>query len=356
MIKNEPNTSGDLRKRILKQILFWTFAAALLFLIFSNREYDLYIRLVLVALVSLIGFSSSILVNQVLIPRYLFRKKQFRFYYLLTSVFLVSLWIILVTVVIILLFSMNYLPEAVIPDRKDVTILLTGNYLMVILAGVIHFIQESYQQQLEKKQLEQIKREMELKLREARLKLMQDQIHPHFIFNMLNNLYGLVSEDSVLSRRIILKLSGLLEYMLYECDESLLPLQKELTFIQNYIELERIRHEVFDVTVNFPEKTEDLEIAPLVLFPFVENAFKHGLSNTLGSFIHISLTMDDGTIHFLVKNSNIRIHEEPAISGKHGIGLKNIQERLLLIYGDKYDLQITDEGETYQISLKIRIT
>ena len=356
MIKNEPNTSGNLRNRVLKQILFWTFAAALLFLIFSNREYDLYIRFVLVALVSLIGFSSSILVNQVLIPRYLFRKKRFRFYYLLTSVFLVSLWIILVTVVIILLFSMNYLPEAVIPDRKDVTILLTGNYLMVILAGVIHFIQESYQQQLEKKQLEQIKREMELKLRQARLKLMQDQIHPHFIFNMLNNLYGLVSEDSVLSRRIILKLSGLLEYMLYECDAPLLPLQKELTFIQNYIELERIRHEVFDVTVNFPGKTEGIEIAPLVLFPFVENAFKHGLSNAPGSFIHISLTVDDGTIHFSVKNSNLRIHEETATPGNHGIGLKNIQERLILIYGDKYDLQIADEGETYQISLKIRTT
>lgn len=356
MIKNEPNANGYLRKRVLKQIHFWIFAAALLFLIFSNREYNLYIRIVLVALVSLIGFSSSILVNQVLIPRYLFRKKRFWFYYLLTAVFLVSLWIILVTVVIILLFSMNYLPEAVIPDRKDVTILLTGNYLMVILAGIIHFIQESYQQQLEKKQLEQIKREMEFKLREARLKLMQDQIHPHFVFNMLNNLYGLVSEDAAQSRRIILKLSDLLEYMLYECNEPLIPLKKELVFIQNYIELERIRHVDFQVTVDFPEQPGAMEIAPLVLFPFVENAFKHGLNNTPDSFIHISLTTDNKTLYFSVENSNLRSAQYSSDPGKHGIGLKNVQERLSLVYGDNYDLQIDENEDIYQINLKIPIT
>ncbi len=301
-------------------------------------------------------FSSSILVNQILIPRFFFRKKRFRFYYFLTGLFLISLWVIIVTVFIILLFSIYYLPEAVIPDRKDVIILLSGNYLMVILAGVIHFIEESYQQQLEKKQLEQMSREMELKLREARLNLMQDQIHPHFVFNMLNNLYGLVSEDAAQSRRIILKLSDLLEYMLYECNEPDIPLKKELSFIQNYIELERIRHDDFEVTVSFPEQPGALKIAPLVLFPFVENAFKHGLSNTSGSFIHISLTTDNETLCFSVKNSNPGLVQNPSYSGRHGIGLKNVQERLGLIYGDKYDLQISEHEDIYQVNLKIQIT
>lgn len=356
MTKNESYRGNKHHKRVLKQVLFWTVAAALLFFVFSNREYDLTIRLVLVSFVSLIGFFSSIIVNQVLIPRLFFRNRPFRFYYFLTALFLISLWIILITVVIILLFSMKYLPEAVIPDRKDVTILLAGNYLMVILAGVIHFIQESYQQQLEKKQLEQISREMELKLREARLKLMQDQIHPHFVFNMLNNLYGLVGEDVSQSRRVILKLSDLLEYMLYECDEPLIPLQKELAFIQNYIELERIRHEEFNVKVHFPEVNDTVKIAPLVLFPFVENAFKHGLKNTSGSFIHLSLTLSDDSIRFVVRNSNVGLQRRGDSAGKHGIGLENVRQRLTLVYGDQYDLQITDDEEVYQIILKIRIT
>lgn len=354
MTKNKSYRGNSRYNRILKQISFWTIAAVFLFLVFSNREYDLNIRLVLVSFVSLIGFFSSMIVNQVLIPRFFFRNRLFRFYYFLTTLFLLSLWIILVTVVIILLFSMKHLPEAVIPDRKDVTILLAGNYLMVILAGVIHFIQESYQQQLEKKQLEQTGREMELELREARLKLMQDQIHPHFIFNMLNNLYGLVGEDVSQSRRVILKLSDLLEYMLYECDEPLIALQKELTFIQNYIELERIRHEEFNVKVHFQEVNDTVKIAPLVLFPFVENAFKHGLNNSPGSFIHVSLTMSDDGVRFCVRNSNVRLQWKTS-AGKHGIGLENVRQRLTLVYGDQYDLQITDEEQVYQIILKIRI-
>lgn len=354
MTENKPNTSNNLRKRVFKQILFWTIAAALQFFVFSNREYDLYIRLVLVAFVSLIGFSSSILVNQVLIPRFLFRKKRFRFYYFLTGLFLVSLWIIIVTVFIILLFSINFLPEAVIPDRKDVIILLAGNYLMVILAGVIHFIEESYQQQLEKKQLEQMSREMELKLREARLKLTQNQIHPHFVFNMLNNLYGLVSEDATQSRSLILKLSDLLEYMLYECNEPRISLKKELNFIQNYIELEGIRREDFRLTVNFPDTIGNTEIAPLLLFPFIENAFKHGLDNFSDSFIDILLKIEKETLHFAVKNSKSRLFNSPK-TAKHGIGLQNVRERLALIYGEKSDLQIHEEKDLFQINLKIAL-
>ncbi len=355
MNPKDSNSSTTLGKKVLRQVLFWLLGAALLFFVFSNREYNLNIRLVLVAVVSLIGFCSSVLVNQILIPRFLFRKKRFLFFYLLTAVFLISLWIIIVTIFMILLFSISQSPDVVIPDRKDVTILLAGNYLMIILAGIIHFIEESYQQQLAKNHLEQIHREMELKLREARLKLMQDQIHPHFIFNMLNNLYGLVAEDTGQSRRLILKLSDLLEYILYECNEPLIPLEKELSFIQDYIDLERIRHEDFKLTVNFPDNVGNTEIAPLVLFPFVENAFKHGLGNASDSFINISLMVDNGTLIFTVKNSKPRLSTITRKPEKNGIGLQNIQERLSLVYGEKSDFHIHNDDKTYQINLRIKL-
>ena len=335
--------------------MFWSVAAVLLFFVFSNREYDINIRLVLVGLITLMGISVSLLINKILIPRFLFRNQPVKFYYLLGGLFLISLWAILITVFIILLFSMHYLPEAVIPNRKDVTILLTGNYLFVILAAVIHFIRESYHRQIEKTRLERSTREMELKLREVRLKLLQDQIHPHFIFNMLNNLYGLVSEDAAQSREIILKLSSLLEYMLYECNEPLVPIRQELGFILNYTELERIRREDFNVKINFPGDNITGKIAPLVLFSFVENAFKHGLNNEKDAFINISLTTNDRQLHFKVRNSISSHFNGQPLKTNRGIGLENIRQRLSLIYKDKYNLHISNDGKHYETQLTIHL-
>ncbi|WP_462318403.1 sensor histidine kinase [Marinilabilia sp.] len=355
MTERTHNVSGRIILRRIKQILFWMFAAALLFFIFSNREYDINLRLVLVGIVTTMGFSISVLINKVLIPRFLFRDQLLKFYYLLGGLFLISLWVILISVFVILLFSMHYLPEAVIPGQKDVVILLTGNYLIVILAGVIHFIKESYHRQMEKNQLERASREMELKLKETRLKVLQDQIHPHFIFNMLNNLYGLVAEDAAQSRKVILKLSSLLEYMLYECNEPLIPLKKELDFILNYIDLERIRREAFNLQISFADNTESEMIAPLVLFPFVENAFKHGLSNEPDAYIKLSHKIIDRELIFMVQNSIVQHPgRQPGTNG-HGIGLENIQQRLSLIYQNKYDLQINNDGKDHHIQLKIQL-
>ncbi|PWE00952.1 sensor histidine kinase [Marinilabilia rubra] len=341
--------------RAIKQVLFWIIAAAILFFVFSNREYNINIRLILVGLVSLMGISISTLINKDLIPRFLFRNKPLRFYYLLGGLFLISLWVIFILVLIILLFSMYYLPEAVIPSRKDVVILLTGIYLFVILNAVIHFIRESYQQQMEKNELERTTREMELKLKEARLKLLQDQIHPHFIFNMLNNLYGLVSEDTALSRRVILKLSSLLEYMLYECNDPWIPLRKELDFILNYINLERLRREPFNVQINVADNVEPVRIAPLILFPFIENAFKHGLSPEADAGITISLEIKDKLLLFEVQNSIAQFPQKKANATLHGMGLKNIRQRLSLIYQDNYELKIKNDGKTYQVRLQIQL-
>ncbi|MDY6800085.1 MAG: histidine kinase [Bacteroidota bacterium] len=130
-----------------------------------------------------------------------------------------------------------------VPSRNDIVILVTGSYLFVIIAVVIHFIKESYRRLVEKNELAEQKKVTDLKFKEAKLKLLQAQIHPHFLFNMLNNLYGLVNESVDNSRDVIMKLSELLDYMLYECDKPKVRLNKEIRFINNYIELERIRHD-----------------------------------------------------------------------------------------------------------------
>jgi len=337
------------------QLLYWLFAALLLFFIFSNRNYDFQIRIILVSLLIVASYFITLLINNYLIPRYLFEAKIFLFTYILLAVIVVTLWIISISVFLILIYSALTLPNAIVPQRDDIVILIAGNYLIVILAAVIHFIKESYRRLIEKNDIEKQKQLTELKLKEANLKLLQGQIHPHFLFNMLNNLYGLVKENTDSSRYVIMKLSELLDYMLYECDKPNVSLKNEIKFISNYIELERIRHdESFNVMLNFSANNNDIEIAPLILFPFVENAFKHGFHDPETSFIHIDLELNGKKLHFKIENSVSDTKKDRYLNqeGK-GIGHRNSKERLELVYKDKFQLNMSDDKKIYKVDLEI---
>ncbi len=339
-------------------ILYWVFSACVMFFLFSNKDYNLQIRLSLVIFLITVSFLITLLINRYLIHRYLFTGKLFLFTYLIIAIFIVTFWLISFSVILILTYSVLKLPDMLIPSRSEIVILVTGNYLLVIIAVVIHFIKESYRRLVEKNNLEKQKQLTEIKLKEASLKLLQGQIHPHFLFNMLNNLYGLVKENTESSREVIIKLSGLLDYMLYECDKQKVLLKDEIVFIKNYIELERVRHdENFNVKINFPKELNDIKIAPLILFPFVENAFKHGFHNADESFIQIELFIDLNKLHLNIENSVVKIQKDKYLNqeGK-GIGLKNIKERLELIYKDKHKLDIINDENTFKVNLEINLS
>jgi LytS/YehU family sensor histidine kinase len=274
---------------------------------------------------------------------------------LIVAIFIVTLWIISFSVILILAYSVLKLPDMLFPKPSEIIILVTGNYLLVIIAVVIHFIKESYRRLVEKNDIEKQKQLTEIKLKEASLKLLQGQIHPHFLFNMLNNLYGLLKEDVESSREVIMKLSELLDYMLYECDKPKVLLKNEIKFIENYIELERIRHdENFNVKTSFLSDINEIEIAPLVLFPFVENAFKHGFHNPTQSYIQMNLEINENKLQFKIENhiSDIKPDRYLKQEGK-GIGLKNIKDRLELIYKYKYSLDITNNESVFNVKLEI---
>ncbi|MGM0609391.1 MAG: sensor histidine kinase [Candidatus Muiribacteriota bacterium] len=338
-------------------ILYWIVAASLMFFIFGNRNYDLNIRWILVSYITIISYIVTRVINYYLIPGYLFKGKFWTFIYLIFGVFIVNLWLIVYSTILILIYSMSYLPQLVLPQKDDILILVSGSFLVIILAAVIHFIKESYRRYLEKNTLEKQKQLTEIKLKDAKLKLLQAQIHPHFLFNMLNNLYGLVNESVDNSRDVIMKLSELLDYMLYECNKPKVSLNKEIRFINNYIELERIRHdEHFNVKTSFPNLNEDILIAPLILFPFIENAFKHGFQDSGNSFINIQLSADNNCLELLVDNSlNQQTKDKYLMLEGKGIGLKNIQERLELIYKDKYQLDIFNKENTFVVKLEINL-
>lgn len=174
----------------------------------------------------------------------------------------------------------------------------------------------------------------------AELKLLKTQLHPHFLFNTLNNIYSHTLELSEKTPDIVLKLKGLLHFMIFESQSANIPLTREIELLQNYIALEQLRYgERLKVSVSIFGEIDKYQIAPLLLLPFFENAFKHGTSRqTDRCFIDFNLAMEGPVMQVELKNS-IDQHEEGQISKYGGMGLQNVKRRLELLYKDKYHLE-----------------
>ncbi|HEY4205712.1 MAG TPA: histidine kinase [Puia sp.] len=187
------------------------------------------------------------------------------------------------------------------------------------------------------------------------LSFLRSQINPHFIFNILNNLVALEQMKSEELGPTILKLSALMQYMLYETDEERVPLGKEIEYLQSYIDLQRQRFgEKVPVNVLLDAPSGWYEIEPMLLIPFVENAFKHGVGMIEGPAIDIRLSVSAAVLHFSVRNRYNPSSEE--IKDKtSGIGLGNVRRRLGLLYGNQHVLQITRDKGWFIISLELKL-
>jgi sensor histidine kinase YesM len=203
----------------------------------------------------------------------------------------------------------------------------------------------------------QVEQRIEL-LREtasAELQLLKAQVHPHFLFNTLNNIFSFMLTRSPLAGRLLDKLSTTMHYMITDCETPVVALKKEVSMLQDYIGLEKVRYgSRLQIQVNFPDNTEKYMVAPLLLIPFIENAFKHGASNVLeGAWIVVEMDVRKGRLHFLVSNSKPPKHAPCA--GKSGIGLKNARKRLELLYGKQYVLNVEEEEEKFTVRLEIPV-
>ena len=197
---------------------------------------------------------------------------------------------------------------------------------------------------------ERVQRDLENQRLTAELSFLKSQINPHFLFNSLNSIYSLAYQKSDTTPEAILKLSEIMRYMLYECNDNKVELTKELQYLQNYIDLQKIRfgNKAF---INFEVNGEvtDQSIVPLLLISFIENAFKHGVANDPISPILLKINLSDGRLYFFVQNKK-HTHNRDA-SG--GIGLINVKRRLDLLYPNKYNLEIRDEADTYTVQLSL---
>lgn len=209
-----------------------------------------------------------------------------------------------------------------------------------------------YQSMRDEQQMEELKRQN----LEAEMDYLKYQINPHFFMNTLNNIHSLIDIDAAYAQDAVIELSKMMRYVLYESGHEAITLEKDIQFMENYIKLMRIRYtEDVDIRFDYPnDLPHDVTIPPLLLIVFVENAFKHGISYSRPSFIHIRVRYIDGKVYYSIINS--RHTAEP--SGKDaGIGLENVRRRLQLIFANRHTLAIdTRRPNMYRVKLIIPAT
>lgn len=220
-------------------------------------------------------------------------------------------------------------------------------FLTLVLSTILKITKEWLLQQT-------VQKDLENKNLQSELSFLKSQINPHFLFNTLNSLYALTLKKSDKAPEIVLRLSEMMRYMLYKSNEKKVPLEQEINYIQNYLALERTRYGdkariEFEYTGEAPSQ---YQIAPLLFITFLENSFKHGLSQSIQhGFVECLLYIEDNSLDFTIQNSKTTIKDERYFQG--GIGLVNVQRRLELIYPNQYQLDIHETEDTYLVSLKI---
>lgn len=198
---------------------------------------------------------------------------------------------------------------------------------------------------------DQKRKDLEKEYLQSKLTFLQHQVSPHFFMNTLNNIHALIDYSKEDAKEAVLRLSKLMRYLLYDSERGRTTLQKEIEFLNSYIDLMRLRlTESVELNVLFPEKVPHREMPPFLFLSFVENAFKYGISSRGKSYIHILLEVNGNNAHFNIKNSISSKNRDGENST--GIGIENARKRMELLYGENYSLNVYERENEYEIDLK----
>lgn len=252
--------------------------------------------------------------------------------------------------------STNVWPEGPSIDR------VTFNYVIDMMIGELYMVTFVTAIKITLDFINEHKRvtDLEKTQLETELLFLKTQVSPHFFFNTLNNIYSLAVENSKKTPKIILKLSELMRYLLYETNGKKQSLENEILCIQNYLDLERVRHnDELEVEMSISGDIEDKQIAPILLLSFIENAFKHGVHRNIGEVkITIDFSIKKDFLYFTISNPMPKAtnHKEP-FNQSSGIGLENVKKRLALGYNENdYKLLIKNKNNMFVVILKIKVT
>lgn len=205
----------------------------------------------------------------------------------------------------------------------------------------------------DQRRTEQQQTEMETERLSSELSFLRSQVSPHFMFNVLNSIISLARKKSDLLEPVVIKLSHLLRYMLYESDTHRINLSSEAEYLRSYIDLQQMRFGD-DVNISFEvdELPETFYIEPMLLIPFVENAFKHGVGLIINPVIEIKIKLNSGQLHFIVRNK-YNPHSKETKDPNSGIGLRNVRRRLNLLYPERHTLNIKEKDNWYMVELEL---
>lgn len=333
-----------IRKPWLLHVLFWCFVFAMMLLAGEDNTSMMEVTR------KLINISFYILVVYInleyLIPKFLSQKNFMTYCLLLLAMVAVF------TPIKVLLLYITY-------DEVDPKEFLIMNQqyiflLLFLIAGgstVLKIISDWQRHQRDRKDLETQRMQSEIKF-------LKSQINPHFLFNTLNSLYALTLKKSDKAPEIVIKLSEMMRYMLYECNERRVPLYKEVNYVQNYLDLEKLRQSgeaeiLFEVEGNISDQL----IAPLIFIPFLENSFKHGINHQLGDgYVNVKMKVLDNKLLMRIVNSKPATPPMPVDKTSGGIGLVNVERRLNLLYLNQYKLDILDEPKEHIVELSLDLS
>jgi two-component system LytT family sensor kinase len=330
------------KSRFLRHLFFWVWVYLVDVFVFGvgYENIPLFLKLALLEMPGQLFF--AYLIMYWVVPRY-FKDKQ------IIKWTLVTILAFLVCGLMGHALFLGFKAYTTDPGFWDIPkIFLRGFYsvlkaclAVLVKLGVLWYENEKKVAALEKAKLE------------GELKMLKEQVNPHFMFNTLNNLYGLIAKNPEQAQESVIRLSGILQFMLHESNHMTIPIHRELQCVRDYVDLEKIRYsEKLSVSIQASDEVHSLSIAPLLLFPLVENSFKHGVADNLNeAWINLHCSIDRKMFVFTLENSKAPARTS---NGTGGIGLANVRRRLELMYPNAHSFQIMDSDDSFMIILKIQ--
>lgn len=334
-----------LLKYKLHHVFFWMMVFGIWYML-RVSDYSSERKAFVVTFIKVADLAAMIYItNYILIPKFLYKKKYLLLVITFVATILISSWIKMN----ILAWLLNN--PALADWSHNLTSRLYDNiiphFILVIAGAAIKLM-------LDYGELQQRMAETAKEKAEAELNFLKSQINPHFVFNSLNSVYFLIDKSNVAARETLHKFSDMLRYQLYEMNGDKIQIEKEIQYLKDYVDLQQLRKDdKYAVQFNYASAVKGFSIEPLLLVPFIENAFKHiSHFNDKKNFVKVDLYCANNVFTFLVENSK----EEQRLTEEHGgIGLVNVKRRLELLYPGKHDLKIEETTNLFSIQLNIQL-
>jgi sensor histidine kinase YesM len=340
------STYEFLSKRPVYHGLFWLVLFGFMRWIDQGKEVEFWFALGN-ELIQIFFYAALVYLNLLyLIPNYL-AKQAFIYFGLVLACCAI------VTPIEVLVLFLKFSNQSNYQDGlvENQMLIFWGNVLVTVISTVLRVIMDWWRYQTEKQVLK-------TQTIQSELRFLKSQINPHFLFNTLNNLYALTLKKSDKAPEIVLKLSEIMRYMLYECNERQVPLSKEIHYIYNYLDLERLRQpKDSDIRFVVEGNISDQMVAPLLFVPFIENSFKHGLNHNVngGGFVRLLLFAQASHLKFVIENSKVEHLPRQQHARSGGIGLANVKQRLEILYPNNHILEISEQPDRYTVTLKLNL-